>query len=98
MQHPAVVQASVVGIPDKKYGEIVCAFLQHRSSHKRPSEEDLRSFVRDALGWHKAPVHIFWLEPNVDFPKTGSGKIKKYELKAHGENILKKRGSEKPRL
>ncbi|EON63135.1 hypothetical protein W97_02362 [Coniosporium apollinis CBS 100218] len=89
VQHPSIVQASVVGIADNKYGEIVCAFLQHRSEKKRPSLKELREFVRLTLGWHKAPMHVFWLAEGEDFPKTGSGKIKKHDLKVQGEQRAK---------
>ena len=43
--------------------------------------QDIRAFVREKLGWHKAPVHLFWLGEKEDFPKTGSGKIKKHEIR-----------------
>lgn len=81
VQHPAIVQASVIGLPSHKYSEEVAAVLQHRHKESKPSLEEVRSFVRDTLGWHKAPVHVFWLDRTEDFPKTGSGKIKKHELR-----------------
>lgn len=90
MQHPSIVQASVVGIADAKYGETVGSFIQLRKAHERPSAEKLREFVRQTLGWHKAPLHVFWLQPDEDFPKTGSGKIKKHILKEMGAKMIKK--------
>lgn len=81
VQHPAIVQAGVVGFPSSKYGEVVAAVLQHRPRETKPSANDIRAFVRETLGWHKAPIHVFWLGEAEDFPRTGSGKIKKYELK-----------------
>ncbi|KAH8652656.1 putative long-chain-fatty-acid-CoA ligase [Tricladium varicosporioides] len=90
VQHPTVIQASVVGLTDQKYGEVVCAFLEPRRSHPRPSLNQIRDFVREKLGWHKAPVHVFWLGEGEDFPKTGSGKIQKHILKSQGENWLKR--------
>ncbi|KAG4435289.1 hypothetical protein IFR05_009215 [Cadophora sp. M221] len=90
IQHGSIVQASVVGLPDGKYGEVVAAFLQPRPTEQRPSGEQLREFVRKSLGWHKAPVHIFWLEQGEDFPKTGSGKVQKHILRAQGAAKLKR--------
>jgi long-chain acyl-CoA synthetase len=90
LQHPSIVQASVVGIADAKYGETVGSFIQQRKAHERPSTEKLREFVRQTLGWHKAPLHVFWLQPDEDFPKTGSGKIKKHILKEMGAKMIKK--------
>lgn len=89
-QHESIVQSSVVGLPDQKYGEVVCAFLRQRLTEQRPSVQELRDFVRQALGWHKAPVHIFWLQEGEDFPTTGSGKIQKHLLRAQGVERLKR--------
>jgi mevalonyl-CoA ligase len=41
----------------------------------------LREFVGQTLGWHKVPVHIFWLEAGEAFPQTGAGKIKRHILR-----------------
>ncbi|TVY32606.1 putative acyl-CoA synthetase [Lachnellula occidentalis] len=90
VQHPAIIQASVVGLPDTKYGEAVGAFLQQRASQEWPSQEELGKFVRKTLGWHKAPVHVFWLRADEDFPKIGSGKIKKHVLKERGAELIRK--------
>ncbi|TVY26056.1 putative acyl-CoA synthetase [Lachnellula hyalina] len=90
VQHPSIIQASVIGIADTKYGEAVGAFLQHRTTHEQPSQEELAKFVRETLGWHKAPVHVFWLSVDEDFPKTGSGKIKKHVLKEKGAELIRK--------
>jgi long-chain acyl-CoA synthetase len=80
----------VVGIADARYGEAVGAFLQQRVYQDKPSPSQLQEFVRETLGWHKAPTHVWWLGPDEDFPKTGSGKIKKIVLKEKGETLLKK--------
>lgn len=60
----------------------------------KPTDEDIRIWTRKALSWHKAPVHIFWLGddrvPSL-IPQTGSGKVKKYELREIAESILKLR-------
>lgn len=88
-QHESVLQSSVIGLPDAKYGEIVCAFLQPRQHEQLPSAEHLRDFVRQSLGWHKAPVHIFWLGEGEEFPKTGSGKIQKHILRDQGKQRLR---------
>jgi len=78
----------VVGLPSSKYGEVVTAVLQHRLRQTKPSAQNVRAFVRETLGWHKAPVHVFWLGEKEDFPKTGSGKIKKHELKKMAIQLL----------
>jgi acyl-CoA synthetase (AMP-forming)/AMP-acid ligase II len=78
--HDAVLQASVVGVPDEKYGEAVCAFValeRHYREHP-PSVEELQALVKDHLGHYMVPKYFFFVE---DFPKTASGKIRKVDLK-----------------
>ncbi|RDL33291.1 Acetyl-CoA synthetase-like protein [Venustampulla echinocandica] len=96
--HASISRAAVVGIPNARYGEVVGAFLQHStdspSPPKKPTDEEIRTWTRQALGWHKAPVHIFWLGDEGaprDIPQTGSGKIQKFELRALGESIVNAR-------
>jgi hypothetical protein len=50
VQHAPIPQASVVGIPEPKYGEVVGAFPQQRSKVPRPSNEELWEFVGQTLG------------------------------------------------
>ncbi|KAF7185234.1 Acyl-CoA ligase sidI [Pseudocercospora fuligena] len=92
MQHEKVAEASVVAIKDEKYGEAVGAFLRARDgTDQRPSHEDIRGWVMSKLGRHKAPHHCFWLGDDglpSDFPKTGSGKHKKYILSDVGSRMI----------
>lgn len=91
VQHASVDRAIVVGLPDKKYGEKVAAFLQRSSDAKRPSLEEVLAWTREKLGRHKSPVHVFWLGEDglsADVPITGSGKIKKFEMKKIGQQLL----------
>ncbi len=76
-QHPAIVQAGVIGIPNQKYGETVGAFLEQRANAILPSLVELKEFVHQRLGKHKAPVHVFWLGVGEELPKNGSGKVQK---------------------
>ena len=102
--HPAISRAIVVGLKDAHYGEVVAAFLQSgtgaggEAQRRRPSDDEMREWVKQKLGRHKAPAHIFWLgEGGVapDVPLTGSGKVKKYEIARQGEEILRKRRLQK---
>jgi acyl-CoA synthetase (AMP-forming)/AMP-acid ligase II len=51
----------------------------------RPTDEELRIWVREVLGRHKAPVHVFWIGDEEvglhEVPQTGSGKVKKHVLR-----------------
>lgn len=81
IEHPAVAEAGVVGVPDEVRGEIVKAFITLRSGYQASAEllEDIRVFVRKGLSAHAAPREIEVLE---QLPKTKiSGKILRRELK-----------------
>ena len=93
-QNPAVAQASVVGLKDEHYGEVVAAFLEQQGESPEPSDKDLQEFVRETLGRYNAPQHIFWVGPTgviKDFPKTSSGKIKKVDLRTIGNEMIGKK-------
>ncbi|KAJ5676467.1 AMP-dependent synthetase/ligase [Penicillium maclennaniae] len=93
--HPYIELASVIGIPDQKYGEVVGAFIQITPGQTRPSDDDLRAWTRETLGRHKAPQHVFVFGeegiPNT-VPITGSGKVRKVELRQVATNALAQRG------
>jgi fatty-acyl-CoA synthase len=76
-QHPGVAQVQVVGIPDKKLGEVVAAFVIPGEGCKL-TEEDVISFCRGKIASFKIPTLVRFIS---EFPTTSSGKIKKFELK-----------------
>ncbi|QMW34242.1 hypothetical protein G4B84_009708 [Aspergillus flavus NRRL3357] len=74
--HPYIGEASVLGLPDAKYGEVVGCFLKSAPNAQKLSDEEVQGWVRETLAWHKTPVYIFWIgDPGVadDFPRTGTG-------------------------
>lgn len=94
--HPAIEVASVIGIPDQKYGEVVGAFIAMAPGHevKQPDVEELRTWTRETLGRHKAPQHVFVFgEEGVDktVPVTGSGKVRKVDLRKIAAKVLERR-------
>ena len=76
LEHPAIGQVAVAGVPDEKWGEIVACFMQC-SGGEKPSCDELKAFVRERLAPHKTPAHWIWVE---EWPLTGSGKIQKFVL------------------
>jgi acetyl-CoA synthetase len=81
VEHPAVAEAGVIGIPDPARGEIVKAFISLRDGYI-PSEElksEIATFIRKGLAAHAAPRQIEFKEK---LPKTRSGKIMRRVLKA----------------
>jgi acetyl-CoA synthetase len=81
MEHPAVVEAGVIGVPDPVAGEVVKAFVTLRAGQE-PADDlrlDLIGFARQRLGPAVAPREI---EFDQDLPHTRSGKIMRRLLKA----------------
>ena len=76
-QHPAVLEAGVIGLPDPVYGERVVAFVTLRPG-KFLAEQDLREFAKKRLSDHKVPERIEFLEA---LPKGPTGKVQRRALK-----------------
>ena len=77
LQHPAVVEAAVVGVPDAKWGEVPQAFVVLRPGAEVTGDA-LREFVRSRLAHFKAPRGFTFVP---ELPKTATGKIQKYVLR-----------------
>ena len=78
VEHPAVLEAAVVGLPDAKWGETGAACLILRPGQEVEAAA-LRLWCRDRLAAYKVPATIHVVE---DFPRTAAGKVRKPELKA----------------
>jgi fatty-acyl-CoA synthase len=78
MAHPAVLEAAVVGVPDERWGERPKAFVILRQGRTAEPEEII-SHVKTAIARYKAPRDV---EIVGELPKTSTGKIQKFELRA----------------
>ncbi|KLU60228.1 long-chain-fatty-acid--CoA ligase [Peptococcaceae bacterium CEB3] len=76
-RHPKIADVQVVGLPDTKYGEEVCAVIRLREGETATSEE-IRDFCRGHISNHKIPRYIDFVQ---GYPATASGKIQKYRLR-----------------
>ncbi|HEV7656534.1 MAG TPA: long-chain fatty acid--CoA ligase [Mycobacteriales bacterium] len=77
MQHPAVADCAVIGLPDDKWGERVTAVVQLRAGQELDRAE-LMHFVKDRLGSVKTPKQV---EVWDDLPRSRVGKVLKSEIK-----------------
>jgi fatty-acyl-CoA synthase len=75
--HPGIKDVQVVGVPSRKYGEEVVAFVQLKNGAKLTSD-DLRAFCTDKIAFHKIPAYFVFVD---EYPTTASGKIRKYKLR-----------------
>lgn len=77
LEHSAVAEAAVVGVPDEKWGEQVACFIRPSDEGHAFTSADLKAFVRERLSPQKTPA--YWIVVS-DWPLTGSGKIQKFKL------------------
>ena len=75
--HPAVADVQVVGVPDPKYGEEICAWIVlHAGAHA--TEDDIRAFCHGTIASYKIPRYVRFVDA---FPTTVTGKVQKYRLR-----------------
>lgn len=82
-EHPDLLEAAVIGVPDETWGETGCAYLLLRPGKSLPKPDDLRSFLRTRLAAYKLPRHFV---PVQEFPRTAAGKIQKHLLPPQRED------------
>jgi fatty-acyl-CoA synthase len=75
--HPAISQAAVFGVPDAKYGEELCAWVQVHHG-KILNLEEVRAYCKQSLAHYKVPRYIKFVS---EFPTTVSGKLQKFKMR-----------------
>ncbi|HEY6379766.1 MAG TPA: AMP-binding protein [Candidatus Dormibacteraeota bacterium] len=75
--HPAISEAQVVGVPDARYGEELCACVRVRPGMTVDPEE-VRDFCRGRIAHFKVPRYVVLVD---EFPMTVTGKVQKYLLR-----------------
>lgn len=75
-RHPSVAVAAVVAMPDPKWGEVPCAFVEF-SEGEQVSKEQLQDWCREQLASYKVPKRF----EIVEIPRTSTGKIQKFVLR-----------------
>jgi fatty-acyl-CoA synthase len=75
--HEKVREVQVIGVPDRKYGEAVCAWIRLRDG-ATASEEEFREFCRGQIATYKIPRYVRF---TTEFPMTVTGKIQKFRMR-----------------
>jgi fatty-acyl-CoA synthase len=76
-RHPKVQAAQVVGVPDARYGEELCAWIRLMDGAEA-TEEEIRAFCQGAIAHQKIPRYIRFVD---EFPMTVTGKIQKFIIR-----------------
>jgi fatty-acyl-CoA synthase len=76
-QHPAVGDVQVVGVPDERYGEELCAWVRLREGQAVTGDE-LREWCRGRIATFKIPRHWMFVD---EFPMTVTGKVQKFKMR-----------------
>jgi fatty-acyl-CoA synthase len=76
--HPDIEDAQVIGVPDVKYGEEICAWIRMKPGRPALDASAVRSFSEGRLAHYKIPRYVHVVD---EFPMTVTGKIRKVEMR-----------------
>lgn len=83
--HPKVQAVQVFGVPDMRFGEEVCAWIQLKSG-QQATEIEIRDFCKGRIAHFKIPRHVRFVEA---FPMTVTGKVQKFVMREQMIEVLK---------
>lgn len=83
--HPDIDDAQVIGVPDEKYGEEICAWIRMRAGRTPLDADAVRAFASGKLAHYKIPRYVRVVD---DFPMTVTGKVRKVEMRAETVRLL----------
>ncbi|VTU35876.1 AMP-binding protein [Variovorax sp. RA8] len=76
-RHPKIQDVQVVGLPDRKYGEELCAWIIPKPGQTLSADE-VREFCKGQIAHYKVPKYIEFVK---EFPMTVTGKIQKFKIR-----------------
>jgi len=82
--HPKVADVQVVGVPDARYGEELCAWVRLREG-ETASEDEIREFCQGRLAHYKVPRYVRFVD---QFPQTVTGKVRKVQMREESVRAL----------
>ena len=75
--HPDIDQVEIIGVPDKKLGEQVCAWIKTVEG-KSLTDEEVRDYCKEKIAHFKIPYYIRFVD---SFPMTVTGKVQKFKMR-----------------
>ena len=82
--NPKVSEAQVFGVPDRKMGEEVCAWIQLKDG-ETATEDEIRDYCQGQISHFKIPRYVRFV---TEFPMTVTGKVRKIDMRAMMEQEL----------
>lgn len=79
LEHPNIAEAQVFGMPDKRYGEVLCAWVKAKPGTKINDVEEVRQFLMSKVAFFKVPKHVKIIDSFLPFT-TPTGKVQKFKL------------------
>jgi len=76
-RHPKVQDVQVIGVPDQRYGEELCAWVKLRDGESATAEE-IRAFCQNQIAHYKIPRYVKFVDA---FPMTVTGKVQKFLMR-----------------
>ena len=76
-QHPKIQEVAVFGVPDKRFGEAVAAWIKLRENESMDADA-IRDYCNEQIAYYKVPKHIIIVD---EFPMTVTGKIQKFIMR-----------------
>ncbi|GGU34457.1 AMP-binding protein [Nocardioides albus] len=83
--HPDIAEAQVVGVPDERYGEELCAWIRMRPGADPLDADAVRAFASGKLAHYKTPRYVLLVE---EFPMTVTGKVRKIDMREQSVALL----------
>jgi fatty-acyl-CoA synthase len=83
--HPDIADVQVIGVPDERYGEEICAWVKMRDGAEPLDAEGVRAFATGRLAHFKIPRYVLMVD---DFPMTVTGKIRKVDMRERSVELL----------
>ncbi|WP_441958254.1 AMP-binding protein [Mycolicibacterium houstonense] len=83
--HPDIDDAQVIGVPDERFGEEICAWIRMKPGRAPLDADAVRAYATDKLAHYKIPRYVLVVD---EFPMTVTGKIRKVDMRDESVKLL----------